>query len=799
MLVNNYLGKIKTDISTYKSLDILKCELNEITRKMDDLELEIKRRIEDELHSTQLITYEIRESISRFIESQSSNFRVNFFQKKKTMEEISQRKSNLYNLLSIQMRSQLDVYLINLIQSYGIDNSVMKVKTIIDENVLMEVLNKGATISNSYNRQYAKELESMIKGKYKKYYFEYISSMIENLHKPYIERKNEIQEQIELSSENIKMNQEYERKSKNLNNILNYQEIKIDYNIEELLRKPYFLTKFELEKPIKQKLTSNFKNEVLSIDENIILSKSRIFEELIRQNPSLTHFAEQISQKIKSIENKNYSIVLFGAFSAGKSSLINSLLGQKILPSLPRPTTSVITYIKQSSSENKNLTTKIFRANHVEVLQLVDLEIYITEEELAKNIDKIEIYYDCYWTRNGITFIDTPGISSIHKRHTEISFSFMKDADIILYVSYFNHTISRSGREFLYQLGRVKDGMDEENILFLINAVDLAENEDEINMVKKYYIEQLNGIGITNPNIFTISSKLMLRDSINRNDFIQYLDKTLMTKLKYYSLISLEANLTKVYEYVDIIIEKLRNKQLDLEYEKVQLKIQLDKNVVEINELTTEIWNQELNVECEELFYHVKKRLMIKFRELFIECFHPSAIKVKNDVNKCLNDFLEIVVANISQELLATTLRIEKFISKLMQKEKNRVYPSETDRNQLFFYTPKITEINIPVKTFVELIHFKNSKTFFEGNGRNIMLGDYLNTYKKLINVHITDTMKEIEENYQKQMIEQWDIAKRSMITEFKKNYTSSIKLLTLEEFLPLQHIHVNMSKILKS
>ena len=43
---------------------------------------------------------------------------------------------------------------------------------------------------------------------------------------------------------------------------------------------------------------------------------------------------------------------------------------------------------------------------------------------------------------------------------------------------------SRADREFLIQLGRVKDTFALDKMFFLINAADLAESEEELEMVK---------------------------------------------------------------------------------------------------------------------------------------------------------------------------------------------------------------------------------------------------------------------------------------------------------------------------
>src|SRR5699024_11818818 len=49
---------------------------------------------------------------------------------------------------------------------------------------------------------------------------------------------------------------------------------------------------------------------------------------------------KQINEMIKKVNNKQYTVSLVGHFFAGKSTLINNVIGQNILPSSPVPTTS---------------------------------------------------------------------------------------------------------------------------------------------------------------------------------------------------------------------------------------------------------------------------------------------------------------------------------------------------------------------------------------------------------------------------------------------------------------------------
>ncbi|WP_083465293.1 dynamin family protein [Thalassobacillus sp. C254] len=51
---------------------------------------------------------------------------------------------------------------------------------------------------------------------------------------------------------------------------------------------------------------------------------------------------------------------LFGAFSAGKSSFGNALLGDTVLPVSPHPTTATVNRVRKPDKEHSHGTVKVF-------------------------------------------------------------------------------------------------------------------------------------------------------------------------------------------------------------------------------------------------------------------------------------------------------------------------------------------------------------------------------------------------------------------------------------------------------
>jgi len=69
-------------------------------------------------------------------------------------------------------------------------------------------------------------------------------------------------------------------------------------------------------------------------------------------------FLEGISQMKSALEKREYLLTVMGQFSAGKSRLINNLLGKQILPVHITETTALITFIHYGREEYANLVHK---------------------------------------------------------------------------------------------------------------------------------------------------------------------------------------------------------------------------------------------------------------------------------------------------------------------------------------------------------------------------------------------------------------------------------------------------------
>lgn len=140
-------------------------------------------------------------------------------------------------------------------------------------------------------------------------------------------------------------------------------------------------------------------------------------------------------------------------------------------------------------------------------IPLSELKPYVAEETTACAVKEVTVYYTCPLTEKGITIVDTPGASSMNKRHTELAFQYIKDADAFFYMTYYQHSFSKGDRSFLRKLGLVKESLSMDKMFFIINAADLAKDKTELETVTDYVSAELVKEGVYEPQLFTVSSK----------------------------------------------------------------------------------------------------------------------------------------------------------------------------------------------------------------------------------------------------------------------------------------------------
>ncbi len=169
-----------------------------------------------------------------------------------------------------------------------------------------------------------------------------------------------------------------------------------------------------------------------------------------------------------------FLIVIAGEFNAGKSALINALLGQKILAEGATPTTSRVTLIRWGESTSEQVMDESFA-------------IFTHPLPLLKELN----------------IVDTPGTNAIIRRHERLTEEFIPRSDLVLFVTSADHPMTESERNFLDRIlawGK--------KIVFVLNKVDILETNSALQEVSDFILNHATKILGETPRLVPISARI---------------------------------------------------------------------------------------------------------------------------------------------------------------------------------------------------------------------------------------------------------------------------------------------------
>lgn len=207
--------------------------------------------------------------------------------------------------------------------------------------------------------------------------------------------------------------------------------------------------------------------------------------------------AESIKDNIETLKKGEFSISVVGEFSTGKSTFLNALMGEKILPSFSNETTATINFLRHKDrSENGECGVVVYKDGREEKLNKADIDTIkryastdSSDVKVAESVDHLDLFLDSRFLENNVTLVDTPGLNGIAEGHREITQEQIKRSSAGIFLFNANQPGSRSDFEFLSEFRRRLDLDGKGNsILYVLNKIDsikVSEGETVESVVNK--------------------------------------------------------------------------------------------------------------------------------------------------------------------------------------------------------------------------------------------------------------------------------------------------------------------------
>lgn len=701
------------DYQAYKEKFNVQNEQSLIQDK-DQFTSNLKEKRKEILDNAYLMPYEMRETIRQYLETTAKDYKV------KGLFNKDKKKAMIQEETLKQVKEALDIKIHDEITKVWIRSIENLNKYIQDADLFEKIINQQYTISKEELSGHVQEQTSITNDYvliYSKGITEMINRKIRNETNQLIEEIVNASEVHNESNEETNQLNEYETyvEFKNLKTSLitnNYQHyyIHLDESIDKLIDR-HFIHINDLNLEDKKETKQQYKEvQTEQQDNNIHQLKDQINH--LKKLPLFEGEVHNIESQVERIEHNITKIAVFGTFSAGKSSLINAILEKPVLLSSPNPTTASITEISYGTEQEVSFKTYeqlLEEINHITEFankQYSTIESFIEDKEIKQHpslssnhlaffeaietnfnhykdvlkegksvtfhieelekltaddthaafVHKINLRLEEAWLKDKI-IIDSPGLNSNNQRHTRETEQIIASSDLIIYVSYYNHAFTDKDGEFLTYMRDMNNLQQSQGLKFVINAIDLAESEEDKQAVISYVESSLDALNIK-PECYPVSSKQALKshdDQFKR--LMEALDYFVKVESKQVLKSQVESRIKQLTNELEQMVHTYRQDKAQLEKRKSTLLSYKDKQNF-TNQIVIKSHHQ-LEKEIHDQLYYLKDRLNIQLNDIVKKHFNTST--VMDQFKQSLQMSTKYYVDDLNQKLsLESSLIVER-------------------------------------------------------------------------------------------------------------------------------------------
>lgn len=260
--------------------------------------------------------------------------------------------------------------------------------------------------------------------------------------------------------------------------------------------------------------------------ENRKILEKIIEEQLIfLNNLEMKGWVDTINKLKERVKADNFKVLVVGEFKRGKSTFINALLGQEILPSYAKPCTAIINEIKWGETHravlhfNQDENGNIKPPQDIPIDEIEDYVVIkdgVSQREAINSSphEKVEIFWQLDLCKNGVEIIDSPGLNENEIRQ-KVTLDYLATVDAILFVLTCEALASQSELDVINNT-LIKAG--HEDIFFVCNRFDSIRKKEREDL-KKYGISRLAPLTKKGEKrVFFISALQALEGRLDEDD-----------------------------------------------------------------------------------------------------------------------------------------------------------------------------------------------------------------------------------------------------------------------------------------
>ncbi len=233
----------------------------------------------------------------------------------------------------------------------------------------------------------------------------------------------------------------------------------------------------QLQEETMNQTTATLEGPLAALREGEIRLLTDLAAALAEMGETTEEDRQRLQDVAQDLRDAFFMVAIIGEFNAGKSTFVNALLGDELLPMGITPTTETLELIRYNETINRkpNLTQAGLRE----------------------------------WSHPntgapGVAIVDTPGTGSIFEKHERVAKEFLHRSDLVIFVISAKRAFAETERLYL-ELAKNYG----KKIILVVNQIDLLQPNEQAE-VRRFIERQAEDLLDLRPLIFMVSAKQSL-------------------------------------------------------------------------------------------------------------------------------------------------------------------------------------------------------------------------------------------------------------------------------------------------
>lgn len=212
----------------------------------------------------------------------------------------------------------------------------------------------------------------------------------------------------------------------------------------------------------------------------------------------------KLDEVLLDLQEDLYTVVVVGEFKNGKSTFVNALLGESLLPVDVTPTTAAIHALVWGSERSFEVHKSDGTVDRSD-LQAETLQQYVATADFNPDeVNYLKLYMPAPLLKNKVVLVDTPGVNDLNQHRSNITYEFIPRADVVLFMLDMTAPLKRTEEQFINN-SLLEKGLD--RLMFVANFADRVD-EEEIEELSEFISNRIqHATEIERPRVFPISAR----------------------------------------------------------------------------------------------------------------------------------------------------------------------------------------------------------------------------------------------------------------------------------------------------